>query len=100
MPLPSPIPLHGRRDFLRRALAVASGGPIALGAASRGRAAEPDWEEMADAFLKDYVDGYLPLYTASSEASWAASTDVSDAHTAETRIPMCTSSLAVSSNGW
>jgi peptidyl-dipeptidase A len=77
MPVPSPIPPLGRRDFLRRALAAASAGPLVMGAT------EPDWEAMADAFLKDYVGGYLPLYTASSEASWVASTDVSEAHTTE-----------------
>ena len=77
MPVPNPISPLGRRDFLRRALAVASAGPLVMGAA------EPDWEAMAGAFFDDYVNGYLPLYKASSEASWAASTDVSEAHTAE-----------------
>ena len=80
MPVPSPIPPLGRRDFLRRVVAT-SAGPLMIG--TTGWAAEPDWEALAGAFLKDYVGGYLPLYTAASEASWAASTDVSEAHTAE-----------------
>ena len=77
MPVPSPVSPLGRRDFLLRALAVASAGPLVMGAAG------PDREAMAGAFLEDYVNGYLPLYKASSEAAWAASTDVSEAHTAE-----------------
>ncbi len=83
MPIPSPIPLSGRRDFLRRALAVASSGPLVLGGNAWGMIAEPDPEKLASDFLRAYVGGFLPLYTASSEASWAASTDVSEAHTAE-----------------
>ena len=82
MPVPSPIPPHGRRDFLRRALAAASAGPIALGGMASGMVADPSWQRDADDFLAGYVKGYLPLYTESSRASWAASTDVSEAHTA------------------
>ena len=84
-PCSSPIPPQGRRDFLRRALAVASvgvdriRGSLALGQGdgdrTRGAAAAN--------FLKHYVDGYLPLYKAATEAAWAASTDVSEAHTAD-----------------
>ena len=56
-------------------------GPIALGAPrALGR-----MREGAAAFL-EYVQGFLPLATAASEAAWAASTDVSDAHTAD-QIP-------------
>ena len=83
MPVPSPIPPHGRRDFLRRALAVASAGPFAPGAMAWGMADDAGAVAEAERFLADYVKGFLPLYTASSEASWAASTDVSEAHTAE-----------------
>jgi len=83
MPLPSPIPIHERRDFLRRAMALASAGPFALGGMVRGAVDDLAWEAQAKTFLGGYVQGYLPLYTASSEASWAASTDVSEAHTAE-----------------
>ena len=79
MPMPTPIPFRGRRDFLRRVLAVASAGPFALGLTARGAI---DFQRDADEFLAGYVKGYLPLYTSSSQASWAASTDVSEAHTA------------------
>jgi peptidyl-dipeptidase A len=81
MPEPSALPLLGRRDFLRRSMALASVGPMALGGTSFGMMADP--EKMASDFLRAYVGGYLPLYTAASEASWAASTDVSEAHTAD-----------------
>jgi peptidyl-dipeptidase A len=79
MPIPSPIPPQGRRDFLRRALALASLGTVAPGTWALGQA---DFDAAAN-FLKHYVDGYLPLYKAATEAAWAASTDVSDAHTAD-----------------
>jgi peptidyl-dipeptidase A len=39
-------------------------------------------QEEAEAFLTSYVKGWLPLETAANEASWTASTDVSEAHTA------------------
>ncbi len=42
----------------------------------------PRPQEEAEAFLAAYVKGWLPLETAANEASWAASTDVSEAHTA------------------
>ncbi len=83
MPEPSPIPPHARRAFLRRALAAASAGPIALGATLRARADDPGLMAEAGRFLDEYVKGFLPLSTAASEASWAASTDVSEAHTAD-----------------
>jgi peptidyl-dipeptidase A len=84
MPVPSPIPPQGRRDFLRRALALASLGAVAPGTLALGQQGDgTDLEGTASNFLKHYVDGYLPLYKASSEAAWAASTDVSEAHTAE-----------------
>jgi peptidyl-dipeptidase A len=79
MPIPSPIPPQRRRDFLRRALALASLGTVAPGPWALGQA---DLDAAAS-FLKHYIDGYLPLYKASSEAAWAASTDVSEAHTAD-----------------
>lgn len=37
----------------------------------------------ARTFLSDYERGYQPLYYAASKAQWVSSTDVSDAHTAE-----------------
>jgi peptidyl-dipeptidase A len=83
MPVPSPTPFPGRRDFLRRALAAASAGPFAMGATVRAMVEDRVTEGEAVAFLNDYVKGYLPLYTSSSVASWAASTDVSEAHTAD-----------------
>jgi len=78
MPEPSPIPTHARRDFLRRALAASAVGPLALGARAEARGLA----EEAGTFLDGYVRGFLPLATAASEAAWAASTDVSEAHTA------------------
>ncbi len=70
-----------RREFLRGTIAVgvaaATGGP----AVAAGLGFGP--QEEADAFLADYVRGWLPLETAASEAAWAASTDVSEAHTTE-----------------
>ncbi len=82
MPEPTPDPALGRRDFLRSGLA-ASLGTLATGPLAGTFAQEVDAEAAANAFLKGYVEGYLPLYKASSEASWAASTDVSEAHTAD-----------------
>ena len=79
MPEPRPIPTQARREFLRRALAASTLGPIAAG--SMGPRAFG--AEAAGAFLDEYVRGFLPLYTAASRAAWAASTDVSEAHTAE-----------------
>ena len=81
-PTPIPIPIHERRDFLKAALAAASAGPFALETMVRGAVDDLPREAQAQAFLNGYVQGYLPLYTASNEASWAASTDVSEAHTA------------------
>jgi peptidyl-dipeptidase A len=40
------------------------------------------WQGEANAFLAWYEPEYVRLYTASAEASWSASTDVSEAHTA------------------
>ena len=83
MPAPRPhmVPLGpNRRAFLRQALAASTVGPVALGSSLRGATA-PVLEDAA-AFLESYVQGLLPLYTAATEASWAASTDVSEAHTA------------------
>ena len=85
MPEPRPrrVPVGpNRRSFLQQTLAATTLGPIGLGSARRVLAASPVLAEEAGAFLDSYVQGFLPLYTASSEASWAASTDVSEAHTA------------------
>jgi peptidyl-dipeptidase A len=68
-----------RREFLRLTLA-ATLGPSALGASARASAASA--QEEADAFLAQYVKDWLPLETAATEASWRASTDVSEEHTA------------------
>ena len=77
---PSPSP--DRRAFLRQTLAAAAAGPLAIAADSRARGADPSAQEEADAFLASYVEGWLPLETAASEAAWVASTDVTEAHTA------------------
>ncbi len=70
--------IAGRRDFLRGALAATAGGfEVAV------RASTVTLEQEARAFLETYVQGWLPLETAAQEASWAASTDVSLAHTEE-----------------
>ncbi len=65
-----------RRDFLRLTLAATGAG---LGASAPG---VPRAEDDAQAFLKAYNDGWLPLETAANEAAWIAGTDVSEAHTA------------------
>jgi peptidyl-dipeptidase A len=83
MPEPSPIPPHARRAFLRRALAASTIGPMALGATLRASAEIFQQTAKAEEFLAGYVRGFLPLYTAANEASWAASTDVSETHTAD-----------------
>ncbi len=67
-----------RRDFLKTA-AVAAGSAALPRSVAAG---EPAIRAEVDAFLKDYVAKWLPLETAASEASWAASTDVSEAHVA------------------
>ena len=82
MPEPTPLPPLPRRAFLHGTLAAATLAPIGLGSTRWVVAAGPTLAEDAGAFLTTYVDGFVPLYTASSEASWAASTDVSEAHTA------------------
>jgi peptidyl-dipeptidase A len=74
-----------RRDFLRGSLAVAAGAmgvPVIAEAEAAGGALAPTVEQRARAFLREFVPGWLPLETAASEANWAASTDVSEAHTA------------------
>ena len=71
--------LPDRRDVLRLALgatAVGLVGPLP----SLARAAEAD---DAKAFLDAYDAGWLPLETAANGAAWVASTDVSEAHTAD-----------------
>ena len=50
--------------------------------AAKGRAQSPTVEQRARRFLGEFVEGWLPLQTAAAEADWAASTDVSEAHTA------------------
>jgi peptidyl-dipeptidase A len=78
---PSPSP--DRRAFLRQTLAAAAAGPLAIAADSRARGAGPSAQEEADAFLASYVEGWLPLETDANGAAWVASTDVTEAHTAE-----------------
>ena len=58
-------------------------GTVAPGLPALGQGVDTDPEAAAGDFLKHYVEGYLPLYRASSAATWAASTDVSEAHTAD-----------------
>ena len=76
-------PSPDRRDFLRTAIAAGAVGPLVIGSLGHASAlVQASWQEQADVFLKTYVSGFLPLMTGSSEASWAASTDVSESHTA------------------
>jgi peptidyl-dipeptidase A len=74
-----------RRGFLLRTAAVAAG-TLGLETAARSGAvlaiSTSTPQEEAEAFLTSYVRGWLPLETAANEASWIASTDVSEAHTA------------------
>ncbi|QDV39055.1 M2 family metallopeptidase [Tautonia plasticadhaerens] len=70
-----------RRTVLRLALLAAGGGPMALARAVD--AGQESAQDAANAFLSRYVEGWLPLDTASSEAAWVAMTDVSPAHTEE-----------------
>ena len=81
------LPEMSRRRFLHSTVSV--GAATAVGAVGAdgsllGAAAHaiPSVREEAQAFLDDYVQGWLPLETAASEASWAALIDVSQAHTA------------------
>jgi peptidyl-dipeptidase A len=67
-----------RRTFLRQSLTLAVAGPFATGGIARAASAQAE----ADAFLAEYVKGWLPKETASSEAAWTAVTDVTEAHTA------------------
>ena len=79
-------PPFDRRTFLRRTLVAAGTGPIVLDVSTGGlavRGAFQGTQDIAWSFLNKYVDGWLPLDTAASEAAWVASTDVSAAHTAE-----------------
>jgi peptidyl-dipeptidase A len=77
-----------RREFLYNSAIVAAGGALGIseaglaeGASIRaGLAVTP--EEQAAQFLEQFVRGWLPLQTAAEEANWAASTNVSEAHTA------------------
>ena len=75
-------PGPNRRVFLQQALAAAAVGAVAPGGSARGASLGPTLAEEAATFLDSYVRGLLPLYTAGSEAAWAALTDVSEAHTA------------------
>ena len=68
-----------RRSFLRGAMAAGAVG-IAGGPGALAGLASPQAE--ADAFLSEFIPGWLPLQTAAAEADWAAATDVSEAHTA------------------
>jgi peptidyl-dipeptidase A len=68
-----------RRTVLRLALLAAGAGPMALARAAL--AGQESAQDAADAFLARYVEGWLPLDTASSEAAWQAMTDVKPEHT-------------------
>jgi peptidyl-dipeptidase A len=72
-----------RREFLLQggAAALAVGAWGAAGSPSLAAGGTP--QEQAEKFIAEYLKGFLPLSTASSEAEWIASTDISDAHTAE-----------------
>jgi peptidyl-dipeptidase A len=69
-------------------VATAVGGAIGIPGVARGEgedassSALPTVQNQADAFLSHFVEGWLPLQTAAEEANWAASTDVSEVHTA------------------
>ena len=76
-----------RREFLRSSAIAAAAGALGISEAGlaegasieAGLAVTP--EEQAMQFLEQFVGGWLPLQTAAEEANWAASTDVSEAHT-------------------
>jgi peptidyl-dipeptidase A len=77
-----------RREFLRSSVIVTTAGALGISeaglaeVASIGAGLTVTAEEQAVQFLKQFVGGWLPLQTAAEEANWAASTDVSEAHTA------------------
>ncbi len=76
----------GRRTpLLLLALALSACGGAAAGGGHRTlpalRGGSTSWQAEADAFLAWYDPEYVRLYTASAEAAWVSSTDVSDAHT-------------------
>ena len=77
-----------RRDFLRGSMVAMVAGAIAIPENVPGET-EADGlflaaktQKRAELFLDGFVEGWLPLQTAAEEANWAASTDVSEAHTA------------------
>jgi len=74
-----------RREFLRQTLVTATA-LAAIGSVTRAPTASsslaPMVQKQAELFLEHFVEGWLPLQTAAEEANWAASTDVSEAHTA------------------
>jgi peptidyl-dipeptidase A len=69
-----------RREFLRGSLASAAAGALGVPAADAVDGVTLD--QMAREFLDGFVKDWLPLQTAAEEANWAASTDVSESHTA------------------
>ena len=75
-----------RRVFLRSSVAITAAGavgiPTAVPQEAAGSSLAPTVEQRSRRFLSEFVNGWLPLKTAAAEASWAASTDVSEAHTA------------------
>ncbi len=75
-----------RRVFLRSSVAITAAGALGISATApqeaAGSSVVPSIEQRSRRFLREYVDGWLPLETAASEANWVASTDVSEAHTA------------------
>ena len=84
-----------RRDFLRGSLAIAVGMPLVAQGEAGGFTLAASIQDEADAFLARFVAGWLPLETATEEADWAASTDVSEAHTTH-RSPGTSNSIATS----
>jgi peptidyl-dipeptidase A len=73
----------GRREFICQGLTLtAILGTSQTGGQAKAGLAAPSVQDEARTFLKEYVQGWLPLETASQEAAWAAVTDVNEAHTA------------------
>jgi peptidyl-dipeptidase A len=69
------MPDLNRRAFLQRTSALTAGWALA------GPAADDDPQARAEAFLREFVAGWLPRETAFNEAAWAAATDVCEDNT-------------------
>lgn len=74
----SPDRSISRRDFVKQS-AVFGLAAMWVPAAAQGADAQAE----ADAFLKQFVAGWLPRETAASEAAWLAVTDVNETHTTD-----------------